>query len=169
MYLTFATATEDDADDVAALRSAVALDLTRRFGQGHWSAVAAQRAVVRDIRTAVVLAVRDPRRLVATVRLSAKRPWAIDPAFFTATDRVLYLTDMAVQPELQGRGIGRRALEYATAVALAWPAGAIRLDAYDGPAGAGPFYERCGYREVGRVTYRKTPLIYYERLLSPRG
>ena len=169
MNLTFATATEDDADDVAALRSAVAFDLTRRFGPGHWSAVAAHRTVLRDIRTAVVLSVRDPRRLVATVRLSAKRPWAIDPAFFTPIERVLYLTDMAVQPELQGRGIGRRALEYATAVALAWPAGGIRLDAYDGPVGAGPFYQRCGYREVGRITYRKTPLIYYERLLGQQG
>jgi hypothetical protein len=31
--------------------------------------------------------------------------------------------------------------------------------------GAGPFYEKCGYRPVGRVTYRKTPLAYFELLL----
>jgi hypothetical protein len=42
---------------------------------------------------------------------------------------------------------------------------AIRLDAYDAEAGAGPFYARCGFREVGRVLYRSTPLVYYERLL----
>ena len=41
----------------------------------------------------------------------------------------------------------------------------IRLDAYDAPAGAGPFYSRCGFREMGRVIYRKVPLVYFEQLL----
>ena len=35
-------------------------------------------------------------------------------------------------------------------------------------AGAGPFYEKCGFTEMGRVTYRITPLIYYERSFEPR-
>jgi ribosomal protein S18 acetylase RimI-like enzyme len=39
---------------------------------------------------------------------------------------------------------------------------AVRLDAYDADAGAGEFYEKCGFTEVGRVTYRLNPLIYYE-------
>ncbi len=47
-----------------------------------------------------------------------------------------------------------------------WPADSIRLDAYDGDAGSGPFYARCGYTEVGRVSYRGTPLVYYELVLS---
>jgi hypothetical protein len=52
------------------------------------------------------------------------------------------------------------------ALARAWPADAIRLDAYDGPAGAGPFYVKCGYRPTGRVTYRGTALVYFEQLLE---
>jgi hypothetical protein len=50
-------------------------------------------------------------------------------------------------------------------VARAWPSQAIRLDAYDADAGAGGFYAKCGFREVGRVTYRTVPLIYFELLL----
>jgi len=46
-----------------------------------------------------------------------------------------------------------------------WPGDAIRLDAYDADAGAGGFYSNCGFREVGRVNYRGTPLVYYELLL----
>jgi hypothetical protein len=53
----------------------------------------------------------------------------------------------------------------AARIARDWPADAIRLDAYDAPAGAGGFYATCGYTEVGRVRYRGTPLIYYELLL----
>jgi hypothetical protein len=50
-------------------------------------------------------------------------------------------------------------------IAHAWPADALRLDAYDLPGGAGDFYAKCGYRETGRATYRAAPLIYYELLL----
>jgi hypothetical protein len=48
----------------------------------------------------------------------------------------------------------------------ATPADAIPLGAFDAKAGAGPFYARYGYTEVGRVTYRNAPLIYYELLLA---
>ena len=33
------------------------------------------------------------------------------------------------------------------------------------PRGGGEFYAKCGYREMGRVTYRGAPLIYHELLL----
>jgi GNAT superfamily N-acetyltransferase len=93
------------------------------------------------------------------------KPWAIDPKYFAKVDRPLYLTDMAVLPSVQRTGIGRRLLVYAASVARQWPADAIRLDSYDTAAGAGLFYAKCGLREVGRVTYRGTPLIYFELML----
>jgi hypothetical protein len=56
-------------------------------------------------------------------------------------------------------------LKEAEATARAWPADALRLDAYDAEAGAGPFYEKCGFREVGRVSYKRNPLVYFELML----
>ena len=165
MTLSFVPATPADVGIVAALRAAVATDLTQKYGHGHWSSVATEKGVLRDITTARVLLARNGNSAAATVRLATKKPWAIDPAYFTSCPRVVYLTDMAVAPGLQRQGIGRRCLEHARKVARAWPADAIRLDAYDGPAGAGEFYAKCGFREVGRVTFRQTPLVYYELLL----
>ena len=144
------------------LRAAVAGDLTRRFGRGHWSSLGTERSVQRDIRTSHVIIAWHDGEAVATARLSPKRPWAIDPTYFTAVPAVLYLTDMAVEPRWQGRGLGRRCLEHTKVVAAGLAAGAIRLDAYEGPAGAGGFYAKCGFTERGRVTYRQTRLIYYE-------
>jgi GNAT superfamily N-acetyltransferase len=72
---------------------------------------------------------------------------------------------MAVHPDWQQKGIGRRCIEEAKRLARKWPADAIFLDAYDAKAGAGEFYRKCGFREVGRVTYRNAPLIYFEMLL----
>ncbi len=34
-----------------------------------------------------------------------------------------------------------------------------------GRAGSGPFYVKVGFREVGRVSCRNVPLIYFELLV----
>ena len=43
-------------------------------------------------------------------------------------DLVIYLTDMAVRPDYQGKGIGRAMLAEAVRIVREWPADAIRLD-----------------------------------------
>jgi GNAT superfamily N-acetyltransferase len=165
MSLRFATADEDDAPALALLRTAVAERLTDEHGPGHWSGVVTDVTVLHGLRNSRVLVARNGDDVVATLRLATKKPWAIDPSYFTKVDRPLYLTDMAVDPRVQRQGIGRRLLAEAAVIAGAWPADAIRLDSYDAPAGAGPFYAKCGYREVGRVLYRGTPLVYFEMVL----
>jgi GNAT superfamily N-acetyltransferase len=100
------------------------------------------------------------------MRLANKKPWAIDVNYFTPVKKAIYLTGMAVLPPLQRQGIGRLLIRRAVEEARAWPAEAIRLDAFDADAGAGPFYSRCGFRETARILYRKNPLIYFELVLS---
>jgi len=166
MNLIFSNATPEDAPALAALHAAVAERLTQTHGRGHWSSGISEAGVLRGISpTSRVLAARDGGEIVATLRLAIKKPWAIDPSYFTPVRRPLHLLDMAVWPERQREGIGRHLLAHAIEAARDWPAEALRLDAYDGPAGAGGFYGRCGFRETGRVTYRGTPLIYFEHLL----
>jgi GNAT superfamily N-acetyltransferase len=96
--------------------------------------------------------------------VEAKKPWAIEVSYFTAVPKALYLHDLAVVPELQGQGIGQLLVQKVVAVGRAWPSDAVRLDAYDHAAGAGPFYAKCGFREVGKIRYRNVPLIYFELL-----
>lgn len=163
--LRVSTAVESDAAAIAALRTAVADRLTNEFGKGHWSGTVTERSVRHAVRTSRVLVARRGSDIVGTLRLATKKPWAIDVKHFTNVRRPLYLTDMAVDPAMQRQGIGRRLLEEAAAIAKSWPADAIRLDSYDAAAGAGPFYAKCGLREVGRVTYKGNPLIYFEMML----
>ena len=73
---------------------------------------------------------------------------------------------MTVAPALQRTGVGRACLEHVRTLAKEWPADSIRLDAWDADAGAGEFYRKCGYREVGRVIYRNAALVYYELLIE---
>jgi GNAT superfamily N-acetyltransferase len=162
---TIELATPADATAIAAVRIAAADDLTVRHGYGHWSSLASERGVVASMKHSQVLVARFDGEIVATLRLATRKPWAIDASYFTPRSRPIYLTDMAVHPRHQRRGVGRRAVDEARRIARDWPGDCLRLDAYDAAAGAGPFYEKCGFREVGRAGYRGTPLIYYEALL----
>jgi predicted N-acetyltransferase YhbS len=167
--LSFTIATEADATTIVALQNAAAEHLTRQFGQGVWSGLATEKSVLKDLRRpkfSKTLIALDGTRAVATLRLATKKPWAIDTTYFTAVPRALYLVGMAVHPDAQGKGMGRQILKAAEAVARNWPGNAIRLDAFDAVAGAGPFYAKCGYREVGRVVYRSSPLVYFELVLA---
>ena len=159
-------AVEADAELIASLRNSVSEHLTLQSGTGHWSGGVTEKGILRNMSpTSRVLVARRRGAIVATLRLATKKPWAIDVTYFTACKKPLYLLDMAVAPKLQRQGLGRRCIEQAIAFAREWPGDSIRLDAYDASAGAGAFYAKCGFREVGRVVYRKTPLIYYERML----
>jgi GNAT superfamily N-acetyltransferase len=165
MKLAISTAGPVDAIELAALHTAVAEDLTRRYGRGFWSTKTSEKGALLAIRNARVLIARRGKIVVGTLNLPTKKPWAIDISYFTAVEKPLYLTGMAVTPALQCQGIGRRLIKEAIKQARAWPADAIRLDAFDADAGAGGFYAKCGFREVGRVVYRKNPLIYFELVL----
>jgi GNAT superfamily N-acetyltransferase len=159
-------ATTKDAAELAVLHTAVAAHLTSVHEKGPWSNETTEEGVLFALRNSSVFVARRRGRIIATLRLTAKKPWAIDKSYFSRSRKPVYLLAMAVAPGLQRQGIGRKCLDEAARIARAWPADAIRLDAYDAVAGAGPFYARCGYSEVGRATYRNCPLIYYEQLLA---
>lgn len=166
MQLTFQSAAADDASALATLLSLIADQLTLQHGRGHWSLRTTEKGVLYALRTSRIYVAQLAGEVVATFRLATKKPWAIDTSYFTACRRPLYLVGIAVTPNRQGQGFGRQCLDAARDIAKAWPADAIRLDAYDHAAGAGDFYSRCGCTEVGRVSYRNTPLIYYELLIK---
>lgn len=164
--ITLDVAGAGDAAAIASLRAAAAHALTSRYGKGPWSSSATERGVLFDMRRSKVFVARARNGVIATVTLSTTKPWAIDRRYFSPCEAPLYLTSMAVDPALQRTGIGRQCLDHVRSIATVWESDAIRLDAYDAEAGAGDFYRKCGFREVGRTSYRNTPLIYFETFMS---
>ena len=159
-------ATAKDAPQIAALLTATSQRLTDIYGEGHWSHQTTEKGVLFGMKqNSRVLVVKHNQKIVGTLRLTTKKPWAIDTSYFTKVSHPLYLVDMSVQPDRQRTGIGSHMLQEAKSFVKAWPGQAIRLDAYNAPAGAGEFYRKCGYSEVGRVVYKGTPLIYFELML----
>lgn len=159
-------ATVKDAPQIASLLTATSQHLTSIYGEGHWSHQTTEKGVLFGMKqNSKVLVVKQGEKIVGTLRLTTKKPWAINTDYFSKVSHPLYLVDMSVQPDLQRSGIGTHMLQQARSFVTAWPAQAIRLDAYNAPAGAGEFYRKCGYREMGRVVYKGTPLIYFELML----
>lgn len=165
MRLKLQPATRDQAAAIAALRTAVAENLTARHGPGPWSSATTEKGVLFAMRNSAVYVATRRNQVITTLTLGTKKPWAIDRKYFSPAKRPLYLVAMAVHPDWQRQGVGRLCIEEAKRLAKEWPGDAIFLDAYDATAGAGEFYRKCGFREVGRVTYRNAPLIYFEMLL----
>jgi GNAT superfamily N-acetyltransferase len=155
-------ATVSDAPALAALHSAVAEHLTKLHGAGPWSAKTTEKGIGFAMRHSKIFVARHGDEIIGTLRLTTKKPWAIDTKYFSPTPKPLYLLAMAIAPVHQRKGLGAKLLEAAVRIANAWPADAIRLDAYDAPAGAGKFYAKCGFAQRGRNIYRGTALIYYE-------
>jgi GNAT superfamily N-acetyltransferase len=162
---TFSLAMPEDLARVAELRNAAAGKLTAEYGRGHWSGLVTAEKVAASLERSRVYVLSERGRIVATLRLQPKKPSEYDRPWFTRVKRPLFLYDMAVDPAHQRRGFGRASIQGAIRVARAWPADAIRLDAYDHAAGAGPFYEKCGFREASRRVFFRAPIIYYEMLL----
>ena len=164
--LTIFLATDAEAAGIAEVITAASQDLTDKHGHGQWSAVATQKGILSNMSKARVLVAKVNNTVVGTLRLTASRPWVIDPAYFTPVYRPIYLVDMAVRPGYQRIGVGRALIEQAKAMAAALTGDSIRLDAYEGIAGAGGFYEKCGFTNMGHIEYKKVPHIYFEWLIE---
>jgi GNAT superfamily N-acetyltransferase len=168
MSLVFGRATIGDADAIAALRMTTARDLAQRHGAGPWTfACDSQASVQAEMRSSTLLLAREAGQVMASARLATRNPWLGPTEFFSPCDRPIYLTSMVVAPSRQHQGIGRQLIEEAKRVAIQLGGVALRLDTYQGPAGAGDFYRACGFREVHRGDYNATPLVWFEHVLQP--
>src|SRR5689334_14571009 len=99
-------ATADDVAGLVQLHTAVAEDLTNRFGHGPWSGQITDRGVLFGMRNSQVFVLRNGLGIEATLRLTQRKPWAIDTGYFTKCRRPLYLLSMAVTPASQRRRLG---------------------------------------------------------------
>jgi GNAT superfamily N-acetyltransferase len=159
---SIAVATKRDVKELWALRTAVAERLTLQHGAGPWSVMPSRSIVVRQLRASTVLVARHDEQVVGTVRLIKANPMLLDASPFTPVGVALYLIGLAVAPQLRGRGVGGELVEVCKAIALSWPAQALWLDTYESAAGAGRFYEKCGFRKVGPTVFKDAPLGFYE-------
>jgi GNAT superfamily N-acetyltransferase len=177
MKLTIEEATPHDVTEILALRLAIGAHMQERYGDDRWAPPIHEGSVLRyfkgprtrksDGETLIKILVGKIRgEIVALTRMQTKKPWAFDLKYFTPGAKAVYLGDVEVSAKCQGQGFGTQLMAAVVDHARVWPVGAVRTSSYDGAAGAGPFYAKCGFRETGRVTYRTIPMIYFEMIFG---
>ena len=153
---------------------AAALELSLELGPGYWGKRASPR------RTRERLIESDPGLLekgwfVATlgdrvvgVMALATRPFrAWKKQLWARPDQpALGVFDVAVDPAVQGRGIGRALMEFAEARAAAMGLPWVRLDAFAANPGSNAFYRRIGYVARGTVRAADIELVLYEKAIA---
>jgi GNAT superfamily N-acetyltransferase len=160
--LSFRLAGKTDIPALLKLQLAIDADQAERFGGDRYTTTINEKSIARSLKSSRMVVATHRGRIVGTVRMETKKPWAVDLSYFTPACTAVYLHNVNVHPSLQRSGIGRQLMERVKQVAKEWPVDAIRLDAYDGPSGAGSFYRKCGFKKLGHAVYRGVPLIYYE-------
>jgi GNAT superfamily N-acetyltransferase len=158
----------DDIKLVRAILAAAAADLVTRFGSGHWSTVRSAESLQKRASNGALYIIEADSSAVGTLQLTSRKTGFYREEWFAPRQGTVgYLLDMAVHPDHQQRGIGRRSMELVESLARLAGLRAIRLDAYRGPAGAGEFYKKCGYASVHKGEMREVPLEYFEKTLPP--
>ncbi|TVY10910.1 GNAT family N-acetyltransferase [Paenibacillus cremeus] len=141
----------------------------RRGGVKQWDWFYPNGFVIgKDLSQGTVYGIRQGTELIAAVAVNRE---------FSAQYNGLHWEDLdgapscihrlAVHPALQGRGLGKRLLQFAEEHAKHTGSTSVRLDVYTGNPGAVAIYERAGYREVGTVQFpmRKLPFLCMEKML----
>ena len=130
MRISVSVARDSDASAIVSLRTAVAESLTRQYGRGHWSSRATEAGVSRDRNVASAC---GQNRQGSGGLGAPGRPRSRGPSIPTTLNRSVdrYISSIwPSSPAASAKGVGRRLIEEAKQVAVAWPADAVWLDAY---------------------------------------
>ncbi len=146
---TLRRATSADVAAIGALVDAAYRDYTPLLGRTPTPMLTDFDAAVR---THDVWVLADGERLVGVLELVA-RP-----------DQ-LWVDNVAIDPAFQGRGLGRRLLEFADVEARRLGLPAIGLLTNERYLANIAMYERYGYRETHRAPYRGTDLVYFSKAI----
>lgn len=168
--LALRRATLADAAGVHALLVAAGRDLAAR-GFLNWSTPYPREKLDADVVSREVYAVFTAddgrqRRPVATFTLGATPARADAPMHWRVPEApARYLNRLAVDPALQGRGLGGWCLERIEELARVAGAASVRCEVLRANAAARRLYERHGYEERGEWHRPDWTFTCYEREL----
>lgn len=158
-------ATPADAPTIHALLAAAGRALAAQ-GFHNWATPYPLERIDADIRTRTVILARRDDRPVAVWTLGSAPFHAYDPAPWPDPSLpATYLNRLAVDPALQGRGMGAWCLAEIDRWAAEAGVRAIRCDVLAANGRLMEFYRRHGYRQAGARTHSGWDFACLERLL----
>jgi|GEM_PF-1391239 len=149
-------ATEKDLDTVWGLIEKDANWLSKEKGFSHWSSYYTKDVMKKKLLSEEVFLINNDRKVVGTVTLD-QRPveYYITTEISSFKDRqasALYISALAVDPDLHGQGIASDLLLFAEEESKKRKIKYIRFDCRAEYQELVHFYEKRGYGRVGAVS-----------------
>lgn len=125
----------------------------------HWIPPYSKRKIQQDCEQKVVVLVRDEMQNAFTSTFQ----------MYVNREGNLYVRKIATAPEYEGRGIGRRNMQYMETYARQHGCPKICLDVYSKSKGALSFYLHNGFKEVGTKRSIRFKEIIMEKNIGHYG
>lgn len=160
-----------DAETLYSILVECGLEMRDRLGLTHWVPAYPRDPFEQHVQKGTAYSVElGSGRLVATFTASRDAPDYLDLSLWpNGAEPSFYLSQLAVSPKLQGRGIGRACIAAVERLALEHGCRSIRLDAAESHAGLLDWYLKLGYRESCRYEAFGTRMVGFEKLVSLRA
>ncbi|WP_462409881.1 GNAT family N-acetyltransferase [Neobacillus sp. Marseille-QA0830] len=141
----------------------------KKNGVDQWDIFYPNRFVVRkDLKQQNIFGIIMDGRVIAVVTFDMNQsqkkeniPWQ------NHHENACWIHRLAVDPDFQGRGLGKQLLQFAEQQAIDKGCTCIRLEVYSANPAAVSLYQKAGYQERGEVTFpfRKEPYLCFEKSL----
>jgi GNAT superfamily N-acetyltransferase len=157
----------DDLQAVLHLLKAVTKDLQSE-GIRQWDRFYPNRFVVkRDLASGSIYGFHDADQIIAAVTIDVTQSNQYKQIVWKdSAGSPAIIHRLAVHPEAQGKGLGKRLIQFAEQTARQRGHSSIRLDVYSGNPKAIGLYVHFGYEQRGKITFpfRKRPYLCMEKV-----
>jgi ribosomal protein S18 acetylase RimI-like enzyme len=122
--------------------------------------------VEKDIATGGMYSIFKNHSLIGAIVMDEKQSPKYEMVDWNLKEEpILVIHRLAINPDLQGKGLGKSAMELAHQFAAENNYKTIRLDAYKGNVALINFYSKLGYQAVGEIPleYTAGPFVCFER------
>ena len=150
--------------EVTQFYAEVTSDL-RKKGIDQWDRFYPNRFVMKnDLKNGTLFGIKEEKQLIGAIVLDKnENKQYMKLQWNDHSGRPLIIHRLAVHPIHQGKGLGKRLLNFAEEYALKKGYTSIRMDVYSQNPGAVRMYERAGYQVRGTITFpfRKVPYLLF--------
>jgi GNAT superfamily N-acetyltransferase len=158
----------DDAPEVFALIQRCRLNLEKKSIFQWYDGYPTLKDVEKDALGGSLYVIRSGDKIFAAACLNDEQPDEYTGIAWKFNEgRAFVAHRICVDPDHEGKGLGRTLMEYAERLAKSNGCSCIRLDAYTGNPRSAEFYERLGYSVAGQVFFpgRSLPFNCLEKPL----
>ncbi|MED4600812.1 GNAT family N-acetyltransferase [Paenibacillus validus] len=157
-----------DHKSVMHLYKAVTSHL-RENGIYQWDRFYPNRFVIHnDLKNGCLFGVKQDGAVIAAVVVDEKQSSKyLQVNWQDRQGKAACIHRLAVHPDYQGMGLGKKLLQFAEQYTLTQGCSSIRLDVYSANETALAMYTRAGYMHTGAVQFpfRSTPYYCFEKIL----